>query len=352
MTGRSASHGPRLARTLLAAATLGALGLGIAGPAAASGSVLVREGDLDLTAQRAVVTWANGQQRMLLDVDVEGQVPEGTTATMLMAFPAEPQISVAQPDAMEAFITAGAPELIEEEVWWPDLDSFSGADDSATWKRAELDFPLVGDGPASHGKVGADQLTGRYVGQGSVLNDEVQSAIRTYSAAGWVFVEVSFDPGEGEEGTVPLLDVSFPVGEPVVPMLLTSTGALPVASTTYVLGTERLDRTSMPGSAEVRFSGSVAAATEPVLAQWIAPYGESAVMTVVDQAIPVTSQITDDIRFTSSIYGPVSAGSQVHRVERIILGMPAGLVLVAGGMLVVAIAGVTISRLMQRGYKG
>lgn len=352
MTGRSASHGPRPARALLTAAALAALSLGIAGPASASGPVLVTEGDLDLTAQRTVISWNGGFQRMLLDYDVEGQVEEGAKALILLAVPSAPQVSVADPAVMEAFIAAGSPELIEEEVWWPDLDSFSGGDGAAAWERAETPLAPVGEVPAQHGAIGADQLIGWYTSQGYQINEEAEAAIRSYAEAGWTFLDVSFDPGAGAtEGTIPVLDLTFASAEPVVPMLLTSTGARPVALSTYMLGAERLDRTSMPSSASVRFSGDLTAASDPELAGWISLYGESAVMTVVDQAIPVTSQVTDDIRFGPSIYGPVSAGSQVKRVERIILGVPAGLVLVAGGMLVVAIGGVTASRLMQRGYR-
>lgn len=355
MTARIARHGSRRRLAGLTAAALvttaGLLGATLA-PAAASGGILVNDGALDVTAVRTVVSWADGQQRMLLDMDVVGEVQPGAEAVLLVATPATPEITVTDPAQMEAFIAAAAPDVVEEEHWWPDLESFSGGAPETSWERSEVDLSPTEAGAGPHGVVSVEQLTTWYESNGFPVDEATAESIAHYAAGGWAFAEVRFDPGEGlVDGTTPVLDLTFPASEPVVPMVLSSSGLVSLRSSTYVLAAERLDRRVMPTSAEVRFSGPVAAATSPELASWVEPFGGTAVLTAVAQEIPDPSTLSEEIYFEPSIYGPVSAGTEVRRVERIIFGIPAGLVLVAGGMLTIAVGGVVASRLMQRRYR-
>ncbi|WP_284251497.1 DUF2330 domain-containing protein [Litorihabitans aurantiacus] len=352
MTGRAARPGPRTRRTLLATAALAAT-LGLAAPATAAGPVLVSEGDLDISAQRTVVSWADGQQRMLLEYDLQGRSDATEPAIVLIATPTRPLMAIADPDLMQAFVDAGSPEVIEEEEWWPDLQSFGGGDDTPFWLRPDTALAPVGDGARPHDPNSAAAIIGYYQNQGFEIGEETASALERYVGAGWTISEISLDPAPEslDARSTPVVEMRFASPEPIAPVLLTAGGALPVDLSTYVIGTERLDRTSTPSSATVRFSGPVDVATSPLLADWLEPYGGTAVMTVVDQTISNPSQLSDDVTFGPSIYGAVDAGTEVVRVERIILGIPAGIMLVAGGMLVVAAAGVTISRLMQRGYR-
>ncbi|WP_158277190.1 DUF2330 domain-containing protein [Serinibacter arcticus] len=360
MTGRSATDGPRTHRTHLArrvvamlgsAAAMTGLALGMAAPASAAGPVLVSSGDLDISAQRAVVSWVDGQQRMLIELDLEGNADPGASAVLLLATPTPPQVTVADPAVMQSFVDAGSPELIEEEHWWPDLQSFGGGGDRPAWLRPEVALAEIS--LSTHAPASGAQIAGFYAGQGFPVGEETTLALQTYTAGGWAITEVRIDPGEESTDvrSTPVLDLSFASPDAVVPMLLYAGGALPLDLSTYVLGTERLDRTSMPSSASVRYSGPITSGTDPLLTDWLAPYGGTAVMTVVDQPTIQTSQMTEDIRFGPSIYGPISAGTEVVRVERIIFGIPAGLVLVAGGMVLVAVLGVIASRLMNRGYE-
>lgn len=351
---RTAARARRTRRLLLSAAALAAATLGLAGPASAAGPVLVTSGNLDISAERAVISWIDGQQHMLLQYDLQGRTESTDPAVVLVATPTTPELSIADPATLNAFVDASTPEIIEEEHWWPDLQSFRGGQAAPAWQRPEVSLTPAGREVAPHAAgATADQITSFYTGLGYELDDPTVQALQTYTSAGWTISEITVDPGAEslDARSTPVVDLRFASPVAVAPVLLTVGGSLPMTVSTYVLGTERLDRTSMPSSAVVRFSGPVAAADDPLLTDWLAPFGGTAVMTVVDQSISQPSQITDDIYFGPSIFGPVEAGTEVVRVERIIFGVPAGLVLVAGGMLLVAVIGVTISRLMQRGYR-
>ncbi len=354
MTVRAARTAARARRTLVSAAVLAATTLGLAGPASAAGPVLVTSGNLDISAERAVISWVDGQQHMLLQYDLQGRTGTTEPAVVLIATPTPPEISLADPATLTAFVDVSTPEIIEEEHWWPDLQSFGGGSETRAWQRPEETLAPTGNEVASHNPAAsADDIVAFYGGQGYEFDDLTVEALQTYTSAGWTISEITVDPGEEslDARSTPAVDLRFASETAVVPVLLTAGGSLPMNVSTYVLGTERLDRTSMPSSAVVRYSGPVSAADDALLTDWLAPFGGTAVMTVVDQSISQPSQITDDITFGPSIFGPVEAGTEVLRVERIILGVPAGLVLVAGGMLAVAVVGVTISRLMQRGYR-
>lgn len=351
---RSAARARRARRLLLSAAALAAATLGLAGPASAAGPVLVTSGNLDISAERAVISWIDGQQHMLLQYDLQGRTETTDPVIVLIATPTAPELSIADPATLNAFVNASTPEIIEEEHWWPDLQSFGGGQDVPPWQRPEVSLAPAGNQVSAHAPgTPADQIAGYYASLGYELDEATVQALQTYASAGWTISEITVDPAEEslDARSTPVIDLRFATDTAVAPLLLTAGGSLPMTVSTYMLGPERLDRTSMPSSAVVRFSGPVSAADDPLLTDWVAPFGGTAVMTVVDQSISQPSQITDDITFGTSIFGPVEAGTEVVRVERIIFGVPAGLVLVAGGMLLVAVIGVTISRLMQRGYR-
>ena len=89
------------------------------------------------------------------------------------------------------------------------------------------------------------------------------------------------------------------------------------------------------------------AETSPELAAFLAPYGGTAYLTTTDQTFSDPTRITSDFTFQPSGGADVSQSVTVT-VDRIILGLNAGPVLVAIGFLVVAVVGIVISRLMRR----
>ena len=87
MTVRAARTAARARRTLVSAAVLAATTLGLAGPASAAGPVLVTSGNLDISAERAVISWVDGQQHMLLQYDLQGRTGTTEPAVVLIATP-------------------------------------------------------------------------------------------------------------------------------------------------------------------------------------------------------------------------------------------------------------------------
>lgn len=354
---RRRAHSRRFAR--LAAAATGCLAatLAIGAPASASGGILTRSGVLDLTAQRVTATWANGQQTMLLDLEVTG---DGTAVdpVLVIATPAQPTITTADPNVVTAFATATSPLVVQEEQWWPDLDSFSSGEvEGAT---ADVVTTLAPGGQSDLGNPGADPIFAWFAAAGYPLSQGETRTISTYGAGGWWFTVLAITaptiPADrvatNTPVALPTLQLSFPSPELVVPLLFASTSDSTVELRTTVLGTERMDRTDpMRGLANVDFAGTIATADEPALTDWLAPYGGTAWATTVSQTFPSPTQITTDLRFTPSTYGPVDRGTQTEVIRRVIWGMPAGLVLVAGGMILLALVGITISQLMQRRYR-
>lgn len=118
---------------------------------------------------------------------------------------------------------------------------------------------------------------------------------------------------------------------------------------TTVVAAERMDRTDLlRGMSTVEFAGPVDSLVQPDAEAWLSPYGGTAWLTTVSQTFTDPSRINQDIRFAPSTFGPVSAGSVVQMQRRIIWGLPAGLVLVGGGMILVALGGIALSVWLQR----
>lgn len=325
--------------------------LAAAAPAAAGGGVLAQAGTLDVVSQNIVASWVDGQQTMLIDLAVKG---DGTApgALLLLVTTTQPTITQADPAVLDAFEAAVAPTVVEEEQWWLDLDSFTSVGDTAQDAPTRT-LQLLDGGTSDLGAAGTDAILGWLAEAGYTPGEAETAVIRTYGDGRWWFTALAITPPTSTSAmAIPPLQVSFASDELVLPMLFSATGSASLDLRTTVVGTDRLDRTdSMRGLSEVEFAGTVSVAEHPELADWLTPYGGTAWLTTVSQTFPTPSRITQDIRFTPSSYGPVDPGTETKVVRRIIWGLPAGIVLVAGGMLAIALVGITISQVMQRRYR-
>lgn len=321
-----------------------------AAPAAAGGGVMVSDGTLDVSDLEVVASWDEGRERMLLDVGVVGRAAPGAVAAYVLATPSPAEITPADPAEIEAFRTLTRPTQEIENQWWPDLDSFSGKEEDALAQAVEL--PLDDAGIADLGAPGADATIAWFAERGLPLTEAEADVLRRYGDAGWAFAIIHFDAPTGStasQGTLPVLEASFESPDLVVPALLIPTSGRELTLTTTVVGSGRLDRNDpMRGTQKVTFAGPVTLDDEGVLTDWLAPYGSSAWLTSATQTFTSSNPFSTDIRFSPSTYGTVDPGVTVELRRREMLGLPAGIVLTAGGMLVIALIGVTISQLMQR----
>ncbi|MBN8883665.1 DUF2330 domain-containing protein [Salana multivorans] len=341
----------RRLRRVAAATVLAVGGIGVAVPAAAVDPIATA-GALDVVDQTTVVSWVDGVERLLVDVRAVGQLESGAQSMLILATPTTPTITEGSREVITAVAAASAPEEVVEERWWPDLESFGGSSDEAAAAR-EAVYPIAPDGIGAYPAESADSWISWLSERGYQLADQDVSLIQRYAGAGWAISVVQVEmPAGTVNGGPPPIDVSFASETPVVPMVLASTGSQSLTYTSYVLAAERMDRSDpLRGNSTLLFSGPVTARQYPELSDWLEPFGGSAVLTKSVQTFPSPSRITEDLTFSVSTYGPFDAGTETKVVDRIILGLPAGLMLVAGGMLLLAILGIVLSQILQRRYR-
>ena len=348
----------RPGRRTAAAAALVALGLGLGASPAAAVNPLTTAGELDVVEQTVVTSWvegvdgAPGTQRMLVDVCAVGRVEAGGQTQVLIVTPTEPTVTPGTPDVLTAVADAASPEEIVQEQWWPDLESFGGGGDEDV-ASAGAAYPIAERGIYVHGAVPATQLTSWLTEEGYNLSATDVEVIQRYASAGWTFTSAFIDITPGTvNGGPPPLDVTFASDQPILPMVLSSANTQSLATTSYVIGAGRMDRADpLRGNSRVVFSGPVSAADYPALADWLEPFGGRAVLTESVQTFPSPNRITEEVTFAASEQGPVDAGTETRVVDRIILGLPAGIMLVAMGMILVAVLGIVASQMLQRRYQ-
>ncbi|WP_108718811.1 DUF2330 domain-containing protein [Miniimonas sp. S16] len=355
-----------IARAAAVAGAVAVLGGSLAGPAAAAGGVTTTAGELGVIRQEAAMALVDGNEHLVIDLNVTGELDAGTGGMLLVATPSQPTVTpLADDSLLDAFRSATAPVEIVEERWWPDLESFSGAADEVDPGDQPV-LPLVADetgGVYGLGPAGGNDVAEWFTARGYAVSQGMLNAINAYAAGGWYFTAIGFtasptgavdlaDGAEADDRTVearlPAVELVFPTGELVYPMLLSADSSDALELRTYVLGAERLDRTDpMRGLSKVSFAGAVSTSVEPGLAPWLDPLGGSGYITAVDQTFTSPSRISSDIRFATSGYGDVTPEPVTVAERKILLGMPAGPVLVFGGMVVLAIVGIVVSRVLQ-----
>lgn len=317
---------------------------------------MTSDGNLSVNRERVLMSWVDGQERLLLDLDLTGSVADGALTKLFLATPGPAEVVTGDRSALAALegaVEASAPEVVRVDRWWPDLESFGGSEDE---EPADVESVVsVGDPDdiINHGDPSAQDMITELRRLGLEVPDNSSEVIGRYAADGWYFTAITVKvPRDTSPWSVTPIELTFPTEEPIIPMLLNASSSGSLDLTTYVLGTQRMDRSDpMRGPATMRFSGTVTAREVPALASWLEPFGGTAVLTATNQTFSSPGRIRDDIQFTPSEFGPVDAGTETVMVDRVIFGLPAGIVLVGLGMIAVAILGVVISRLMQLRYR-
>lgn len=330
--------------------------MGLAAAPASAVAPISSDGTLSVNRERVLMSWVDGQERLLLDLDLTGSVAEDSLTKLFLATPGPAEIVTGDRSALAALdgaAQAAAPEVIKVDRWWPDLESFGGGEDEESSDATGVVSVSGADDIINHGDPPAAAMVAELRRLGLEVPDNTSEVIGRYAAAGWYFTAITVEvPADTSPWAVTPIELTFPVESPIVPLLLNASSSGSLELTTYVLGTERMDRTDpMRGPSTTQFSGTVTAAEHPELADWLEPFGGRAVLTAMQQTFQSPGRIRDDIHFAPSDFGPIDAGTETVTVDRIIFGLPAGIVLVGAGMIAVAILGVTISQVMQRRYR-
>lgn len=369
----------RLQRRVVAITTAVTLGIGLGATAAMAVNPISTGGALDVVEQTVLLSWVPGTpeviegeapvegeegevpaevpvgpgtQRMLIEARAIGQLEAGAQTVFLIATPTTPTVTEGSSDVLQGVAEASAPEVVIEEAWWPDLSSFGGRSEAEAEARTPT-YAIAPDGIGAYPPEPAPGWISWFAERNFQLTDQDVAIIERYAGAGWALSTVSVEiPAGSVNGGPPPIEVTFESTEPVVPMVLSSANVGSLAFTSYVIAEQRMDRTdSLRGNAQTQFSGEITTADHPELADWLAPFGGSAVLTKSVQTFPNPSRLTEDVRFAPSELGAVDPGTEVRVVDRVIFGLPAGLMLVAFGMIAVAVLGIVASRLLQRRYR-
>lgn len=320
--------------------------------------MLTTAGEVDVVDQAAILSWTEGvdggpgTSRMLIDVRAVGQVEAGARTMLLIATPTMATIAEGSSEVVDAVIEASAPEIVTEERWWPDLESFGGRSDEEV-AAAVATYPIAAEGMTSYEPEPADGWITWLGENGFQLSEQDIAIVQRYAGAGWALATVAVDiPAGTVNGGPGPIEVSFSSDAPVIPMVISSANSQALAFTSYVLASTRMDRSdSLRGNSTAVFSGPVTAADYPELAEWLTPFGGSAVLTKAVQTFPSPVRITEDVTFAPSDRGPTDAGTETKTVDRIIFALPAGVMLVAIGMVLLAVLGIVASRVLQRRYR-
>lgn len=306
------------------------------------------DSEINVTREEALIQLVEGNQTILLSMAAVSETP---SAALLIPTPTPAAVVLGEQAVMDELYDLSLPKITTEYNWWPDLtltgDASAGAPDGGVSVYEEVRL-----GPLDVITLGASDAAGlaTWLGErGYQLSPTLSASLQPYIAEGWSFVAVKLAPEAGNlDGAIPPLQISFPSSSLVYPMRLSAGADQAQKVRTYVLDNQRVDRTdALRGNATTVFAGGVNAETSPELAAFLAPYGGTAYLTTTDQTFSDPTRITSDFTFQPSGGADVSQSVTVT-VDRIILGLNAGPVLVAIGFLVVAVVGIVISRLMRR----
>ncbi|ACQ82249.1 conserved hypothetical protein [Beutenbergia cavernae DSM 12333] len=314
----------------------------VPGPAQACGcgGVVTSEAyDVAITHERVLLQWDGSTERLLMELDAISDAPE---AALLLPTPEPAEVELGDPAVLDALDEASRPEVVRVSDWWPEVGGF-GLDGGAGGAPGDPGVDVLDQ--VDLGPVEATTLAARDAGaltdwldeNGYVLSAGLESALVPYVAEGWSYVAVRLTP-EGSDavaltGELQPLQVTFGSDTFVYPMRLSSAAEDTQRVRTYVLAPQRTDRVDdQAGDAEVRFAGEVSAQDWPALADVLAENDGSAYLTTTDQTFtdPPT-QIYADFVFAPSSGGDVREVETIV-VDRVILGLPAGWVLVVLGV--------------------
>ncbi len=331
---------PRTAALSTATLVL-AVGLVVAPPASACGcGGFVAQEAVDVQRERAVVSLADGTERVLIGLDAVSEAPD---AALLVPTPEPATLALGATDVFDALEELSAPVVTQESRWFPPILAGSAGAGAGPDGASPVEvFEEVTLGPLQAASIRSDDpeaLTDWLAENGYQLSTALAAPIQEYVEEGWAFVAVRLAPEQDSlDGELPPLELTFPSDELVYPMRMSAAAAQPQRVRTYVVADTRMDRTDEVALwSEVVFAGPLDAARSPALAAWAEPFGDQAYVTTQEQYFgdPATEIVED---FT---YAPPD-GAGDHRehvvvvVDRMIGPFYAGPVLVVVGLLVLA----------------
>ena len=343
-----------LCRLVLASVLLATIGLLGASPAqaCACGGFVAADGEqVAASAEYAVLSHDGATERVLLSMSTLASTPD---AALLIPTPAPAEAALAEPTLFPELERLTAPEEVVRFRWWPRVTSGDtagapgavGGAPVSVLKVRQLGDLEVTTLAASDAAVLAEWLDAH----GYVMRDGFAAALQPYVSDGWFYTAIRLTTDADDlTGSLQPLDLTFASDALVYPMRLSAAARASQFVRTFVFDDHRVQRTDPTddhGRAGLRFAGRIepTAVTTPTLLSIVAqqPY-----LTVIDQYFSdPSSQIVSDFTFGQAPSDtPYRRTTYVVRT-RTLIGLPAGPVLVAVGVLALnlVVAGVLVWR--------
>ncbi|QIK73010.1 DUF2330 domain-containing protein [Propioniciclava coleopterorum] len=297
-------------------------------------------------SESAALALVDGRETIVLSM---GAVTEADDVALLIPTPAPAEVARGGAGVFVELAGVTAPTPRVEYDWWGtggDGTSAGAAPQATGAPVTVLTQVQLGELEVTTlAASDADALAGWLAAHGYVMRDGLAAAVRPYVAEGWSYAAVRLRPEAAAtvSGEMQPLVLTFDADELVYPMRLSAAASTAQHVRTYVFGAHRVDRTDAQAhTAVLHFAAPVAPSdfADPQLAR----FAEAGFLTAHDQTFrdPV-AQITADFAFANADQDAVFRPE--YRVTQAVtlLGLPAGPVLVALGVLAAAGAAMAVA---------
>lgn len=308
------------------------------------GFVSDEHSEVAVEAETAAISWDGQHERIVLSM---AALSDAAEAALLLPTPAPAQVALAEEGVFAELEQIIAPQVQVQYRWWPDMrpSPDGDGDDGAPVGTVQV-LETVDLGPLEATVLSAGdgaELAQWLDDHGYVMDDALAETVRPYVAEGWYYVAVRLTAEtESLSGELPALDIEFASSAIIYPMRMSAAATQAQSVRTYVFADQRVARTDPTGQSvdvQLRYAGApetaeIANGTVSELLQ------AGGYLTVMDQSFGSPSQqIVSDFVFERSSNGGDYRETIIEERMREILGLPAGPVLVAIGLVVLLAVG-------------
>lgn len=306
------------------------------------GIYIPREGDANVSQERALVRWDGQREDIVLSLGVLGGSKQ---AAIIMPVPAKADVKLADVNLFDQLTELTKP-LEREEIDWvffPSLGSGAMPPEGALGAGAPpvnvLSRQTIGPfDVANLAATDTNALQTWLDDNGFQLDASVIAMMQPYVADNWTFVAVRMSPDQAAaqlSGDLQPLWISFPSPNIVYPMRASANAANPQTLFLYVLADHRIDKQNAFGISRVAYADWVEPSTlsaAPALAPLVSR--KFFLTKFIDTVNP--SQVDADFNFATASQDTPFREVIVHRVQRDLSGL---VLLACFGIVVLGIIG-------------
>ncbi|TDP39498.1 DUF2330 domain-containing protein [Nocardia ignorata] len=328
---------------VVAGALLLASGSVVVAPAVACacGGVVSGDGSARVDSETAVLGWDGRRETILMRL---GMRFTGADAALIVPTPTPATVSAGSAASFAELSRLTAPEVVVDRSWFDSdrYESSAGAPGSGPEVLGQVQL-----GPLEATTLRGGDLTGvrEWLStNGYQLRPEVSATLEPYLREGWSFVAMRLTSPEPLDGALDPVRLTFDSDRLVYPMRMSAAATTPQSVHLYVFGDHRLtriDADTESQSTTTEFASPVGALTDPDL---IALAAGKTYLTELSVSIPRPAAITSDFTFAPADTDTTVRDRIVKKEYVEILGFPAGYVLVAVALSILAVAGGALLR--------